>query len=579
MTPTQTSRPPADRAAPWQGFADLRLRHKLAAVMALVLLAIGALSDLSFVDMRGSALEDRALMTKRLTEVAQSLLVHYEAQARTGQMPVAEAQKAALAAITALRFGSEDYFFVLDAQGHLIANAFNAKNVGKQVLDQTDVPGGKRYFAEMVETAKRDGAGFVDYMKPRAGGSVPVEKVASVQMFKPWGWIVATGLYRDDVHAAVRDRAITLGLWSAGLALPILALLLLVGNGLSRPITRLTAAMRGLADGDLAVTVADQRRGDEVGAMARAVQVFKDALIAKRAADAAAVTESEAKMRRAQMLDDVTARFDAQVSALTQGLSAAAVEMEATAREMTRTAARTTGQSVRVAATSEQTSSNVQTVAAASEEMAASINEIASRVAQSSAMADRAGTDVAQTNALMQVLSRGTDQISEVMGLIAGIAGQTNLLALNATIEAARAGEAGKGFAVVAGEVKALASQTARATETIATQIAAIQNETRQAVESMRTIGGTIEEMRTVALSVAAAMEEQGAATSEIVRNVTQAAQGTQAVSTDIADVRQAARETGAASDQVLSAAQELARYSTSLGQEVATFLAAVKAA
>jgi methyl-accepting chemotaxis protein len=518
-------------------------------------------------------------MTRRLTEVAQSLLAHYESLASSGQMPLDAAQKAALAAVTALRFGNEDYFFVLDSEGRLIANAFNAKNVGKLVLDQTDVQGGKRYFAEMVETAKAQGSGFVDYMKPRAGGTVPVEKVASVQMFKPWGWVVATGLYRDDVHAAVRNRAIANALWSIGLALPVLTLLLLIGNSLSRPIIRLTAAMRGLADGDLAVTVADQQRGDEVGAMARAVQVFKEVLIAKRTADAAAVRENAAKMRRAQILDEITARFDAQVSTLTQGLSAAAVEMEATAREMTRTAARTTEQSVRVAAASEQTSSNVQTVAAASEEMAASIQEIASRVTQSSRMADRASEDAARTNDLMQILARGTDQISAVMGLIAGIAGQTNLLALNATIEAARAGEAGKGFAVVAGEVKALASQTAKATETIAGQIAAIQGETRQAVDSIRSIGGTIDEMRMVALSVAAAMEEQGAATSEIVRNVSQAAQGTQAVNEDIADVRRAAGETGTASSQVLNAAQELARYSASLGQEVATFLAAVKAA
>lgn len=150
MIPNQTSRPSAARAVPWHSLANLKLRHKLAAVMVLVLVAIGALSALSYVDMRSSALEDRALMTKRLTEVAQSLLGHYEAQATAGQMPLAEAQKAALAAITALRFGSEDYFFVLDAQGHLIANAFNAKNVGKRVVDQTDVPGGKRYFAEMV---------------------------------------------------------------------------------------------------------------------------------------------------------------------------------------------------------------------------------------------------------------------------------------------------------------------------------------------------------------------------------------------------------------------------------------------
>ncbi|MHC2106125.1 methyl-accepting chemotaxis protein [Methylobacterium sp. CM6246] len=579
MIRSQTDRSSEGNAVPRWSLSNVTLRHKLAAVMALVLAAVGALSGLNYVDTRSSALEDRALMTRNLGDVAQSLLAHYEALASAGRMPLDQAQKAALDAVSALRFGNADYFFVLDTDGRLIANAFNAKNVGKVVLEQTDVPGGKRYFAEMVDVAKRDGAGFVDYMKPRAGGSEPVEKVASVQMFKPWGWVVAAGLYRDDVYAAVRHRALTNALWSAGLVLPVLALLVLIGNGLSRPIVRLTAAMRGLAGGDLAVPVADQRRGDEVGAMARAVQVFKDALIAKRDAETVAAAENAAKMRRAQALDELTGRFDAHVGALTQSLSAAAVEMEATAREMTRTAARTTDQSGRVAAASEQTSSNVETVAAASEEMSASIQEIASRVAQSSTMADQASVDAARTNDLMQVLSRGTDQISEVMGLIAGIAGQTNLLALNATIEAARAGEAGKGFAVVAGEVKALAAQTAKATDTIAHQIAAIQNETRHAVESIRTIGGTIDAMRTVALSVAAAMEEQGAATSEIVRNVTQAAQGTQAVSADIAEVREAAGETGAAASQVLSAAQDLARYASGLGQEVTTFLAAVKAA
>jgi methyl-accepting chemotaxis protein len=579
MTLLDRSRSPEDRSVPRRGLANLRLRHKLAAVMALVVLAVGALSGLSFRDTRASALEDRALMTKRLTEVAQSLLAHYEALATSGQMPLPEAQKAALSAISALRFGQDDYFFVLDSAGRLVANAFNTKNVGKQVLDQTDVPGGKRYFAEMVETATRQGSGFVDYLKPRPGGTEPVEKIASVQLFKPWGWIVATGLYRDDVHAAVLARARANALWAACLAIPVLVLLALIGSSLSRPIVRLTEAMRGLAGGDLSVTVADRARGDEVGAMARAVLVFKEALIAKRAAEAAAADENAARMRRARVLDEITARFDAQVGALTQGLSAAAVEMEATARAMTHSAARTTAQSGRVAAASHQTSSNVQTVAAASEEMSASIHEIATRVAQSSMMADRASTDVARANDLMQVLSRGADQISEVMGLIAGIAGQTNLLALNATIEAARAGEAGKGFAVVAGEVKALAAQTARATETIAGQIAAIQGETRGAVEAMRAIGATIDAMRTVALSVAAAMEEQGAATSEIVRNVTQAAEGTQAVSADIADVRQAADDTGAASGQVLSAAQELAQHSASLGQAVSTFLTAVKAA
>ncbi|MCJ2134973.1 cache domain-containing protein [Methylobacterium sp. J-026] len=572
---------PRHATAWFQGLtpSNLKLGHKLATVMGLMLAAVTALSVLSFVDTRTSALDDRALMTRRLAEVAQSLIVHYETLASSGQMPLEQAQRSALSAISDLRFGENDYFFVVDIKGTLIANAFNKKNIGGDTLNQTDVPGGKRYFAEMIEVAKTQGSGFVSYMKPRPSGTEPVEKVASVHLFKPWGWVVATGLYLDDVHAAVRSRMITNGLWSVGLALPALALLVLISRSLSRPITRLTEIMCNLAGGNLTATVEGQARSDEMGEMARAVQVFKEALIAKRQVDAAVEADSDAKMRRALALDALTKRFEAQVSALTQSVSSAATEMKATAVEMTYTAARTTEQSVRVAATSEQTSANVQTVAAASEEMSASIQEIAAQVARSSTIADRASADAAQTNDIMHGLTSDAERIGEVIGLITGIAGQTNLLALNATIEAARAGPAGKGFAVVAAEVKALAEQTAKATDQIRGQIAAIQSETRQADEAIQAIGHTIDEMRAIAMGVASAMEEQGAATSEIVRNVLQAAQGTQSVTMDIAEVRQAASETKVASGQVLSAAQELARYSSNLSHEVAAFLADVKAA
>ncbi|KQQ45642.1 chemotaxis protein [Methylobacterium sp. Leaf125] len=346
-----------------------------------------------------------------------------------------------------------------------------------------------------------------------------------------------------------------------------------------RPLGGMTGTMAKLADGDVTTDVAGAQRRDEIGAMARAVQVFKDAMIAKRDADAAAAIESAAKMRRAEILDAATRAFQAQVSRLTHGLSSAATEMEATARAMSRTADQTAGQSLSVASAAEQTSANVQTVAAASEEMAASIGEIAAQVARSAAMAERASENAAATDTIILGLAAGAERIGTVVGLISGIAAQTNLLALNATIEAARAGEAGRGFAVVAGEVKELASQTARATATISDQITTIQGETRQAVTSIRTIGATIVELRSIAIGVAAAMEEQGAATQEIVRNVTQAAQGTQSVTVSIGSVTQAAGETGAASSQVLAAASDLARQSEQLSAEVSGFLATVQAA
>ncbi|MEL6061967.1 MULTISPECIES: methyl-accepting chemotaxis protein [unclassified Methylobacterium] len=346
-----------------------------------------------------------------------------------------------------------------------------------------------------------------------------------------------------------------------------------------RPLGGMTGTMTRLAAGELEASVTGAARRDEIGGMARAVQVFKDAMIAKRDADAAAATENAAKMRRAQVLDDATRAFQAQVTHLTHGLSSAATEMEATAQTMSRTADRTAGQSVSVASAAEQTSANVQTVAAASEEMAASIGEIAQQIVRSTAMAERAVADAAQSSTIVRGLAEGAEKIGAVVGLISGIAAQTNLLALNATIEAARAGEAGRGFAVVAGEVKELAQQTARATDTISAQVSAIQEETREAVAAIQSIGVTITELREIAVGVAAAMEEQGAATQEIVRNVTQAAQGTQSVTVSIGSVTQAAGETGAASSQVLSAASELSRQSEQLGAEVSGFLATVRAA
>jgi methyl-accepting chemotaxis protein len=352
-----------------------------------------------------------------------------------------------------------------------------------------------------------------------------------------------------------------------------------VGRGVARPVTALTGAMGRLASGDTEAAVPGAERRDEIGAMARAVQVFKDALIAKRAADAAAATEAAAKAERAARLDALAQGFEANVSVLTQGLAGAATEMEATARAMAGTADETERQSGTAMRAAEETSANVQTVAAASEEMSASIREIAGQAGQSARIARQASEEAQRTDGLVRQLAASAERIDTVVALINTIAGQTNLLALNATIEAARAGEAGRGFAVVAGEVKDLAGQTTRATGEIAGQIGAIQDASRQSVEAIRTIGATIAEMAAASNAIAAAMEQQGAATHEIARTVQQAASGTGEVAQSIADVRGGAGSTGAAAAQVLAAAQELSRHSESLRREVGGFLEGVKAA
>ncbi|WP_162561143.1 methyl-accepting chemotaxis protein [Methylobacterium terrae] len=363
----------------------------------------------------------------------------------------------------------------------------------------------------------------------------------------------------------------------AALALAVAGRIVLAG--VSTPLTRITGQMRALSDGDLSVSVTDRDKRDEIGTLARALQVFKDALVAKREADRAAALEADAKMRRAEHLDGLTRAFETRVMALSRGVADAASGMEAAAGTMAATAEATTGQSVTVAATAEQTSANVQTVASATEELAASVQEIAAQVGQSARMAGMAREETQRTDAVVQSLATGVRTIGDVVGLISGIAGQTNLLALNATIEAARAGEAGRGFAVVAAEVKALAEQTTRATEEIARQIGAIQAGTGGAVEAIAAIGRRIGEMDTIAAGVAAAMEEQGAATREIARNVQQASHGTHAVTDAIATVRDGAGETGTAAAQVLGAARAMSRSAEELQREVVGFLGDVRAA
>jgi methyl-accepting chemotaxis protein len=349
--------------------------------------------------------------------------------------------------------------------------------------------------------------------------------------------------------------------------------------GVSRPITAMTAAMKRLAARDMQGEIVGLGRGDEIGRMAEAVQIFKDSMIEADRLAAEQAAERQTKEKRAVALEALTRRFEVKVGTLVAALSSAATEMEATAGSMSVTAEETNRQSMTVASAAEQASANVQTVAVAAEELTASIQEIGRQVEQSTRIADNAVEEAKRTDAVVQSLATGAQKIGDVVKLIQDIAGQTNLLALNATIEAARAGDAGKGFAVVASEVKALANQTGRATGEISDQIGQIQQATRQAVEAIQGIGLTIVEVRQIATTIAAAVEEQGMATREIARNVQQAAQGTHEVTSNIAGVKEAVSSTGAAAAQLLGAAGDLSQQSHILSTEVDQFLVDVKAA
>ena len=366
----------------------------------------------------------------------------------------------------------------------------------------------------------------------------------------------------------------TLGvLAGAGLAVVVAVV------GISRPIAMLQDAMRRIAGGELTLAITGTDRRDEVGGMAKALEVFKESLAEGnrlRAAQEAQKKIAEEERHKAMLA--LADEFEGTVEGVVEHVASASTEMNATASAMAAVAEQATRQSTAAAAAAEQASANVQTVASAAEELSSSIAEIGRQVAQSTTIADHAVQQAQHTNEIVSGLDIAAQKIGDVVALINDIASQTNLLALNATIEAARAGEAGKGFAVVASEVKALANQTGKATEEIAQQINSVQGATGQAVNAIQDILKTIGDISRNATVIASAVEEQQAATSEIARNVEQAAQGTQEVATNIVGVNQAAVEAGRAASQVLNEARELSRQSEALRHEVTTFVAKVRA-
>jgi methyl-accepting chemotaxis protein len=379
--------------------------------------------------------------------------------------------------------------------------------------------------------------------------------------------------------AANTNLMFHLGLLCVGLLAGAIGLIV-VERQIAGPISAMTQVMRTLAAGDFEVSIAGAGRRDEIGAMASAVQVFKDNLIrTRRLEEETALARASAEEQRKAGMRQMADSFEAAVGGIVGMVSSSATELQATAQQMTATATQTASQSTSVAAAAEEAASNVNTVAAAAEELGSSVQEIGRQVAGSAHLARTAVDEASQTAALVQELNGAVSRIGDVVTLISTIAGQTNLLALNATIEAARAGAAGKGFAVVASEVKALASQTARATEEISGQIGRIQGSTGQAVTAISSITARIREISGVATSIAAAVEEQDAATQEIVRNVAQASTGTAEVTSNIAGVARASEDTGAAAHQVLGAASELSRQSEQLAAEMSRFLANVRAA
>jgi methyl-accepting chemotaxis protein len=566
------------------GMRNLTVYQRFAMIIAALTIVLFAVSALQILVLRDATLDERRTTVRDLVEAATKVLAHYEGEAKAGRIEPDRARQMAFASISAMRWGEYSDYIGVYGTGSSDAGVTyvhaNPKYINVNRWDFKD-KSGKLLIQDIVRTA-RAGGGFVEYMAPRSAGGAELRKVSYVGAFGAGDKLLAlqAGAYVDDIDAVVFSRMIWAGIGGlAGLAIAAFAAFWL-GRGLVGPLNRTCSAMDELAKGNLAVDIPFVDRTNEIGRIARSLQVFRDHLVETTRLR---TEQEEMKVRsveeRRTDLSRIADDFERSIGGVIRGTATAADELQDSASSMSTIAVGTTGQSAKVAAAAEQTASNVQTVAASAEELSSSIQEIARQVTQSSSIAQNAVGQANRTEAMVGRLVEASQKIGEVMALIQTIAGQTNLLALNATIEAARAGDAGRGFAVVANEVKALSSQTAKATEEITSQIQAIRDATGSTVEAIREIGTTIGQMNEITGSIAAAVEEQGAATNEIARSVQQAAQGAQEVMQNITGVREASSQVDAAATLVLNAAARLTTQSEQLESETGKFLGNIRAA
>ncbi|MGJ4926948.1 cache domain-containing protein [Bradyrhizobium sp. HKCCYLS2038] len=526
-------------------------------------LRIYAIIGLSFCGLAGLAATQSQNLDTALKDQRQSELTHltetalsiareeYDSIARDKVAPEA-AQKKAAERIGKLRYGNGDYFWINDMAPKMVMHPIKPELNGQGLADNKD-PNGKRLFMEMVDVVKRQKAGVVDYMWPKPGKDAPQPKMSYVAGFEPWGWIIGTGVYVDDLEAQMWESKRSVFIAAVLVMLIIGSITLVIARRMSSALAAMSGALTELGHGNFDIKLPGQTRSDELGEMSRSIEQFR--------------IKTEEKARQTAMLEDeqrqVAERIKSKAlkemaEAVEQAASTAVGEvaegtghMASSAKSMTDSALTLERNSSSVAAAAEQALATTQTVARASSQLAASISQISSQVNSSRELTRKAVAASSEAQATIAKLSEAADKVGAVTSLISEIAGQTNLLALNATIEAARAGEAGRGFAVVASEVKSLAEQTAKATSEIAQQIAEIQDSTRASVTSIGAIGEVIRNVEAVSSGIADAIQAQNSVTIEISRTVEETSAAAREVASQIAEVSREASEAGRRSTDI----------------------------
>lgn len=556
--------------------SGLPIAWRLHLVTFATLLSLAAVSATLYV-LEAQRIEMARVATlEAMTESGVAIAAQYETEARNGRMTQAAAQAAALSAMRAMRYFGQEYVWVNDMQPRVVMHPFKPELEGQDVSNMAD-PAGKRLFVAFVDTVRASGGGTVPYLWPRPGASAPVPKLSYVKGFAPWGWVIGTGVYVDDLILARRRLALGLAALTLLAGSVVGGLIWHLGRGIARPARALTSVTEHLLAGDTALTIPGQDRGDEFGALARAMAVLRESSLERARLERAARAETTAKERHQAAMDDHTQEFGTSVSGVMGMLGIAASAIQSSAEAMADAADTTHKQADETTAGAAEATDRLGVAAGTAERMAANADEIARRLHEVTAATEAAVQAAAQSDAMVRGLVHVTAEIGSVVSLISAIAGQTNLLALNATIEAARAGEAGKGFAVVAGEVKNLAAQTHKATEEVVSRIDAVRGSTDQAGAAIAGVNQAIGRVREAASAIASAIEQQGDATREIAGTVRAVSAATQDVSRSMVELTKVADRTSAASQAVLGAAGEIRSQTVALREEMEQFLLAVR--